>query len=61
MIDLVTVRAKIIAETDHGIRIEIDNAKIWLPLDEIEVSQITKDGLNEISMPEWLAEDRGLS
>lgn len=33
---------------------------IWLPLSQIEVGEKDAGGTCEVSMPEWLAKDKGL-
>lgn len=33
---------------------------VWLPLSQIEVTEVTDSPLVEVSMPEWLAKDKGL-
>jgi hypothetical protein len=50
----VTLEATEIRETDAAWLLEIDGEEIWLPK-----SQVEWDG-EYVTLPEWLAEERGL-
>lgn len=53
--NLITLEVEILHETDKAILVETDfGEEVWLPL-----SQINLCG-DEVEIPEWLAEDKGL-
>lgn len=60
--DLVDVTVKMHAKTERAILIsdggEAENA-VWVPLSQCEVLPLTK-GMVTVTMPEWLAMDKGL-
>lgn len=33
---------------------------VWLPLSQIEIAEINGNSIVEVSLPEWLAKDKGL-
>jgi hypothetical protein len=48
-------------ETDSAILVECDGEEVWLPLSQIEWDGDAERGDTiTVSMPEWLAEDKGL-
>jgi len=49
-----TARAVLVSDTG-----EKDDA-VWLPLSQISVGQDSVDDILQITMPEWLAKDKGL-
>lgn len=62
MTDYIDTTVEIHAETDRAILVSEDGDEfgaVWLPLAEIEVSR-RRGAKASISVPEWLAEDRGL-
>ena len=59
---VVDIDVKVHARTDRGIRVSTTGQQIdaeWLPLSQIEV-EIKDGGLAVITLPEWLALDKGL-
>lgn len=60
--DLVDVTMQVHAKTDRAILASDDGDEkfaVWLPLSQIEV-EMMDDGTAEITMPEWLAMEKGL-
>lgn len=61
--DLVELSLQLMQETDRAILVsddgDPDNA-CWLPKSQVEF-EITKPGFANVTLPEWLATDRGLS
>lgn len=60
--DIIDLRGQIHARTDRAILFSDDGDKesaVWLPLAHVEIGQLHR-GVGEISLPEWLAVDRGL-
>ena len=61
--DLIDVSAQLHRETDKAVLIsddgERDNA-IWLPKSQIEFTLPDRKGVTTITLPEWLAKDKGL-
>jgi hypothetical protein len=49
----VTERAVLVSDTGDN------EDAVWLPLSQIEIEPLSK-GTAEITMPEWLAADKGL-
>ena len=53
---------KMHAETDRAIRVSDDGEDrnaVWLPKSQIEIGEL-KAGYVEVTLPEWLAIDKGL-
>lgn len=60
--DLVDLTMKLHAETDRAIRVSDDGEDrnaVWLPKSQVEFV-MTKPGYVEVTLPEWLAIDKGL-
>jgi len=56
---------KYIASTDKAILVEVDGVKDWIPKSQIYDSSVDLDELEKgdpatITIPEWLAEEKGL-
>ena len=50
-------------QTAHAIRFSKsgeDSSAVWLPKSLVEVQPLERDGWVEVTMPEWLAMDKGL-
>lgn len=72
--DLVDLTVQVVAMSDKAIGIRNENADtssgmvdlsgnqdlIWLPKSQIEYTQPDKKGICEVTMPEWLAHQKGL-
>lgn len=60
--DIVDLDVEIIARTDRAVLVHtgIKEAAAWLPLSQIEVAPSGFGGGFTISLPEWLAVEKGL-
>lgn len=60
--EVVDIAVQIHAKTDRAILVSDDGDKekaVWLPLSQIEV-EMKQGGTAEITLPEWLALEKGL-
>ena len=53
--DIVDIDIDYISETEKAYRVSNGDKKFWLPK-----SQVEYDGAGTFSMPEWLADEKGL-
>lgn len=61
--ELVDLTLQIHAKTANAIRVsdDGDNANaVWLPLSQVEVEETKTEGIVIVTMPEWLAQEKGL-
>jgi hypothetical protein len=60
--NLVDICVEIAAETDKAVLVhEGDKSKAtWLPRSQIEIEETTTRGIFTVTLPEWLATDKGL-
>ena len=61
--DLVDVTVSKHAETNLAVLVSDTgrgNEAVWLPKSQIEIAPSTTGGLFVMTLPEWLAKDRGL-
>ena len=61
--DLLDVTMQLHYRTDRAILVSDDGDKenaVWLPLSQVEVLP-KNDGMVEVTMPEWLAVEKGLA
>ena len=58
--EFLTISATILQETDDAILIECDGQEEWLPISQIDFAGERGDTDVEITLPDWLAEERGL-
>lgn len=61
--DLVDVFFTKHAETEKAVLVSATGEKadaVWIPLSQIEIYPIGVNGVFEVTMPEWLALDKGL-
>ena len=56
----ITVTGEILQETDAAILISCEGEEYWLPISQIEYVGGKGDGDVAISVPEWLADEKGL-
>ena len=59
---LVDLTVQILHRTDRAVLVTDstpDNG-VWLPLSQIEVAPADKVGLHVVTLPDWLAQERGL-
>lgn len=60
--DLIDITMQLHAETSKAVLVSDDGDKtkaIWLPLSQVEIDR-KADGVVIVTMPEWLATQRGL-
>jgi hypothetical protein len=51
------------ARTDRALLVSETGDKrkaVWLPLSQIEINSTGAEGIHDITLPEWLARDKGL-
>lgn len=58
--DMITVHANILQVTDAAVLVNCDDREIWLPLSQIDFAGEKGDTNVPISLPEWLAAEKGL-
>lgn len=59
--DLITIHADILQVTDAAVLIDCGGEEVWLPLSQIDFDGERGDANVSISLPEWLADEKGLS
>ena len=59
--DMITVHADILQVTDAAVLIACGGEEIWLPLSQIYFDGERGDANTPVSLPEWLAAEKGLS
>lgn len=59
--DLVDIGCMIVGETDKAIRVDDGATRCWLPKSQIEFERSDlPNKLDTVTLPEWLAKDKGL-
>lgn len=58
--DLIEVCGEIRAQTEKAIKLFDGTREAWLPISQIEVEK-NADGTVTVTLPEWLATDKGLT
>lgn len=60
--DIIDIDGAIEARTDKAVLFHTGNKEeaAWLPLSQIEVDETGVPGIVTVSLPEWLATDKGL-
>lgn len=59
--DLITINADILQVTDAAVLIDCGGEEVWLPLSQIDFDGERGDANVSVSLPEWLADEKGLS
>lgn len=59
--DMITIHADILQVTDAAVLVNCDDREIWLPLSQIDFAGERGDTAVPVSLPEWLADEKGLS
>ena len=60
--DLVDLDVQVLRRTEKAALVTLDlpeNA-VWLPLSQIEIAETAFAGIERVTLPEWLALDKGL-
>jgi hypothetical protein len=60
--DLIDLTVQLLHETDKAVRVtdSTPDKGVWLPKTQIEIEPADKGGLHVVTLPEWLAEEKGL-
>ena len=58
--DLIDITCTIRQETERAIMIDDGVNRVWLPLSQIEVEIRPEKNCSVVTLPEWLAKDKGL-
>lgn len=61
--DIIELTVQLHGKTDRAIRVSDDGENqnaVWIPKSQIEAQEDLGKGMIEISIPEWLALDKGL-
>lgn len=59
--DMITIHADILQVTDAAVLIACEGEEVWLPLSQIDFDGERGDMNVSISLPKWLADEKGLS
>lgn len=60
--NIIDIDVEITARTDKAVlaRTGIKEQAVWLPLSQIEISESGFAGIETVTLPEWLALEKGL-
>ena len=61
--NLIDIFGRVHAETERAVRFSEtgdDKDAVWLPRSQIEIEPASKAGYVTVTMPEWLAQEKGL-
>ena len=61
--NIIEIAVQLHAESERAVRVSDDgesNNAVWIPKSQIEAQQDLGNGVIELSLPEWLALDKGL-
>lgn len=60
--ELAEIEVEIVAETTKAwkVRTDSDHEAVWIPRSQCEVEKDEVSGIATITLPEWIAIDRGL-
>lgn len=61
-VNLIDIDVEIVARTERAVLAHTGNKEeaAWLPLAQIEVASSGFEGIHTVTIPEWLAIDKGL-
>lgn len=59
--EIKSIRAQIRKQTDKALMLEYENKIFWLPLSQIENWEDTPDGFTKVTIPLWLAKEKGIA
>lgn len=59
----VEIQAEILRTSDKGVQIQCGRVKAWLPKSQIKIEDLPMGGddIKQITIPDWLAKDKGLT
>lgn len=60
--DLIDIDVRLLQETERAVQVTLDTEKhgVWLTLSKVELSPTGKPGIYSLTLPKWLANERGL-
>ena len=60
--NIIDIDVEVTARTDKAVlvRTGIKEQAVWLPLSQIEITPTGFGGIETVTMPEWLAQEKGL-
>lgn len=60
--DLIDITVQKLSQTERAVLVttDIPEKGVWLPLSQIEIEPSETAGLHTVTMPEWLALERGM-
>ena len=61
--DLIDLSVQVHRRTERAVLVSDDGDEreaVWLPLSQIEIDGPDRKGIATITMPEWLAKDKGM-
>ena len=60
--DLIDIDVQVLHRTEKAVLVTLDvpDNGVWLPLSKIEIEPSGVSGIETVTLPEWLALDKGL-
>ncbi|MFH5773548.1 hypothetical protein ACHFJ0_04795 [Paracoccus sp. NGMCC 1.201697] len=60
--DIIDIDVQLLHETEKAVLVTLDvpDNGVWLPRSKIEIEETGIAGIHTVSLPEWLALDKGL-
>lgn len=60
--NVIDIDVDVTARTEKAVLVHTGNKEeaVWLPMSQIEISQSGFGGIETVTLPEWLALDKGL-
>ena len=60
--NIVDIDVEVTARTDKAVLVHtgIKEQAVWLPLSQIEITPTGFGGIETVTLPEWLAQEKGL-
>tara|TARA_R110000868_G_scaffold237132_9_gene491649 strand:+ start:47143 stop:47337 length:195 start_codon:yes stop_codon:yes gene_type:complete len=60
--NIVDIDVEVTARTERAVLVHtgIKEKAVWLPISQVEVAPSGFDGIETVSLPEWLAQEKGL-
>lgn len=61
--NVIDIDVEVTARTDRAVLVHTGNKEeaVWLPLSQIEISPTGVGGIETVTVPEWLADEKGLT
>lgn len=60
--DVIDIDVEVTARTDRAVLVHTGDKEeaVWLPLSQIEIAPSGVGGIETVTVPQWLAEEKGL-